>query len=83
MGKQDNIKEKILKRPTASDINPDRLKSFLNYYGFTLKKVKGSHHIYFYNGEFAFNIPMHDPILPTYIDQIRYKILEIEEEKDA
>lgn len=81
MGKQDNIKEKILKTPTASDINSERLKSFLNHYGFVLKKVKGSHHIYSYGGKFAFCIPMHDPVLPAYIDQIREKILEIEEEK--
>ena len=81
MGKQDNMKEKILKTPTASDINPDRLKSFLIYYGFVLKKVRGSHHIYTYDGKVAFCIPMHNPVLPTYIDQIRNKIIEIEEEK--
>ena len=81
MGKQEKTNEKILKRPTANDITSDKLKSFLNYYGFTLKNVSGSHHIYFYDGKFAFVIPMHDPILPTYIDQIRDKILEIEEEE--
>ncbi len=83
MGKYDNIKEKIMRVPTANDISPAKLKSFLEHYGFELKHTKGSHHIYAYKGTskvFMINIPMHNPVKPAYIDQVRNRIKEIEEE---
>ena len=81
MGTQDNIKEKILKTPTAKDIEPKSLQSFLNHYGFKLKRIKGSHFIYEYPTEaktFMLNIPMHSPVKPAYIDMIRDIICELE-----
>ena len=51
MGTFDNIKTKILKTPTARDITPRELQSFLDHYGFTLKRSKGSHFMYEYPGE--------------------------------
>jgi predicted RNA binding protein YcfA (HicA-like mRNA interferase family) len=83
MGKYDNIKEKIMRVPTANDISPDKLQSFLKHYGFEIKHVNGSHYIYAYKGTgktFMLNIPMHNPVKPTYIDQVRQRIKEIEEE---
>ncbi len=70
-----------MKTPTAKDIDPKELQSFLNHYGFKLKRVKGSHYIYEYPNEsktFIISIPMHSPVKPTYIDQIRDIIYEIE-----
>lgn len=70
-----------MKTPTAKDIEPKELQSFLKHYGFKLKRVNGSHFIYEYPDEakvFIINIPMHSPVKPTYIDQIRDKIYEIE-----
>ncbi len=83
MGKYDNIKEKIMRVPTANDISPEKLQSFLKHYGFEIKHTHGSHFIYSYKGigkNFMLNIPMHNPIKPTYIDQVRQRIIEIEEE---
>ncbi|MBQ4160548.1 MAG: type II toxin-antitoxin system HicA family toxin, partial [Clostridia bacterium] len=74
MGTFDNIKTKILKTPTARDITPRELQSFLDHYGFTLKRSKGSHFMYEYPGEvrnIMLNIPMHNPVKPAYIDKIR------------
>ena len=48
MGNYDNMMEKILKTPTAKDIEPKALQSFLNHYGFKLKRSSGSHFIYEY-----------------------------------
>lgn len=79
----DKIKEKIMRTPTLNDIMPNELQSFLNKYGFILKHVNGSHFIYEYLGNskvFMLNIPMHKPVKPTYIDQIRERIIEIEGE---
>ena len=42
MGNYDNMMEKILKTPTAKDIEPKALQSFLNHYGFKLKRSSGS-----------------------------------------
>ena len=81
MGTQDNMKEKILKTPTAKDIGPKELQSFLKSYGFILKRSTGSHYIYAYptdNKTFMLNIPMHSPVKPAYIDMIRDIICEIE-----
>ena len=61
MGNYDNIMEKILKIPTAKDIEPRALQSFLTHYGFKLKRSKGSHFIYEYPAEsktFMLNIPI-------------------------
>lgn len=81
MGTQDNMKIKIMKTPTVKDIEPKALQSFLNHYGFKLKRTKGSHFIYEYPTDirtFMINIPMHSPVKPTYIDAIRDIIFEIE-----
>ena len=81
MGNYDNMMEKILKTPTAKDIEPKALQSFLNHYGFKLKRSKGSHFIYEYPTEsktFMLNVPMHSPVKPAYIDMIRDIIYEIE-----
>ena len=81
MGTQDNLKEKILKTPTAKDIEPKALQSFLNHYGFKLKRTRGSHYIYEYptnDKTFMLNIPMHSPVKPAYIDQIRDILYELE-----
>ena len=82
MGIQDRMKERIMKTPTAKDIEPKELKSFLNHYGFELKRSRGSHFVYGYPGEnraFTIAIPMHSPVKPAYIDKIREIITEIEE----
>ena len=81
MGTQDNIKEKIMKTPTAKDIEPRELQSFLEHYGFRLKRSRGSHFIYEYPTEsrtFMLNVPMHSPVKPTYIDLLRDIICELE-----
>ncbi len=81
MGAQDKMKEKILKTPTSKDIEPKELQSFLNYYGFKLKRTTGSHYIYEYPTEsrtFMLNIPMHSPVKPAYIDMIRDILCELE-----
>ena len=83
MSTLDKIKEKIMRTPTLNDIMPNELQSFLKKYGFILKHVNGSHFIYEYPGNskvFMLNIPMHKPVKPTYIDQIRERIIEIEGE---
>ena len=82
MSQFDKMKEKILRRPTANNISPKELQSFLEHYGFVLKRVRGSHYIYAYKDKqhVALTIPMHMPVKPAYIDQIREMILEIEEE---
>ena len=82
MGSQDRMKERIMKTPTAKDIEPKELKSFLKYYGFELKRSRGSHFVYEYPGNkrsFTITIPMHSPVKPAYIDKIRELIVEIEE----
>ncbi len=81
MGTQDNMKEKIMKTPTAKDIEPRELQSFLDHYGFRLKRSKGSHFIYEYPTEsrtFMLNVPMHSPVKPAYIDLLRDIICELE-----
>lgn len=82
MGKQDNMLERIMKKPTAKDITPEELKSFLNHYGFKYKRSKGDHFIYEYPTEekvFMLNIPMKKPVKPAYIDMIREIIIELED----
>lgn len=77
----DKMKSKILKTPSANDITTEEVKSFLQHYGFILKRSKGSHFIYGYpnsNIDITINIPMHNPVKPAYIDLIRKAILEIE-----
>lgn len=81
MGTQDNMKERIMKTPTAKDIEPRELQSFLNHYGFRLKRSKGSHFMYEYPTEsrtFMLNVPMHSPVKPAYIDLLRDIICELE-----
>lgn len=80
----EKMKEKIMRTPTVNDIMPKELQNFLEKYGFIRKSVKGSHFIYAYpttNKVFILNIPMHKPVKPTYIDQIRDRIIEIEGDK--
>ena len=82
MGKYENIREKIMMCPTAKDIPPDKLKSFLEHYGFVCKRANGSHFIYEYKDggkPFVISIPMHNPVKPAYIDLIRKIIIEVEE----
>ena len=82
MGKYDDIKEKIMKTPTANDITPKQIQNFLIHYGFTLKRSNGSHYIYSYTStdhNYTLVIPMHNPIKQAYIDEIRKRIIEIEE----
>ena len=77
----DKIKSKILSTPTVNDLTAKEIQHFLTTYGFILKRVKGSHFIYFFpskNRNIMLNIPMHSPVKPYYIDQIRECILEIE-----
>lgn len=81
----DDFKAKIMKRPTATDIKPKKLQSFLTSYGFVLKRSNASHFIYEYidtvkNKKHQIVVPMHDPIKPAYIDKIRDIILEVEGE---
>ena len=78
----EKTKEKIMRTPTLNGIMPNELQNFLKKYGFVLKHVNGSHFIYEYpgNNKFMLNIPMHKPVKPTYIDQIRERIIEIEGE---
>lgn len=81
MGTYDRMKEKILKTPTAKDIEPKELQSFLTHYGFKLKRSKGSHFMYEYPTNarnFMLNIPMHSPVKPAYIDMLRDIICELE-----
>ena len=81
MGNQENIRERILKTPTAKDISTKEIQSFLKNYGFVLKRVKGSHYIYAYPAQektFMLNIPMHNPVKPAYIDMIREILEDIE-----
>ncbi|MBQ8522762.1 MAG: type II toxin-antitoxin system HicA family toxin [Clostridia bacterium] len=83
MSKHEKTKQKILSTPTANDFTPKEIQNFLDKYGFILKHVNGSHFIYAYpNGdrEFMLNIPMHNPVKPSYIDKIRKCIREIEGE---
>lgn len=81
MGKYENMLERIRRKPTVKDISPEELKAFLRHYGFHLKRVHGDHFIYEYptgGKTFILNIPMKNPVKPTYIDQIRNIILELE-----
>ncbi len=73
----ENMLQKIKQKPTANDIMPKELQSFLEHYGFVLARIKGDHYIYkFANQRSILSIPMHKPVKPTYIDQIR-KMIEI------
>ena len=77
------MKELIMKQPTVKDIMPQELQSFLKRYGFILKRVRGDHFIYAFPSplkEFVLPIPMAKPVKPTYIDQIRNIIIEVEGE---
>lgn len=83
MGSYENTMKRIMKTPIAKDIMPNELQSFLEHYGFQLKRVRGDHFIYQYptSGKtFMLNIPMQKPVKPTYIDQVQEIILEIEGE---
>lgn len=83
MGSQEKMLKRIMKTPTARDIMPTELKSFLEHYGFQLKRATGDHFIYQYPSSgktFMLNIPMQKPVKPAYIDQVRETILEIEGE---
>ncbi len=83
MSKFEKTKQQILHKPTLNNIMPEDVKSFLEHYGFILKHVNGSHFIYCYQTQcrnIILNIPMHKPVKPTYIDQIRDAIIEIEGE---
>lgn len=81
----EKTKQDILASPTKTDIMPNDLKNFLKRYGFELKRVKGDHFIYKYPAKrksFILSIPMAKPVKPTYIDQVRKIILEIEEDDE-
>ena len=83
MGTYDNIKDRIMRKPTANDITDKEIKRFLEGFGFELARSKGSHFIYKYkNSEqtLVLNIPMHSSIKPAYIDQIREAVLRVEGE---
>lgn len=83
MGSYEKMLKRIMKTPTVKDIMPNELQSFLEHYGFRLKRVNGDHFIYQYPTSvktFMLNIPMQKPVKPTYIDQVRDTILEIEGE---
>ena len=87
MGRADAFKNKILRKPTATDIKPEKMQSFLERFGFVLKRSNGSHFMYEYidsqtGKHYPLVIPMHDPIKPAYIDQIRKIIIEVEGEND-
>lgn len=77
----EKIKAKIMHEPTYNDFSPKEIQSFLQRYGFELKHVKGSHFIYAYPMSeklIMINVPMHNPVKPTYIDHIRDAISLIE-----
>ena len=83
MGSYDKMLERIMKTPTVKDIMPNELQVFLEHFGFQLKRVRGDHFIYqdpTSEKTFMLNIPMHKPVKPAYIDQIRETILEIKGE---
>ena len=74
-----------MRTPTATDIKPERLKSFLKSFGFILKCVKGDHFIYYHpalDQSVIIIIPMSNPVKPVYIDQIRRCIKEIDESNE-
>ncbi len=83
MGTQDNLYDRIMRKPTAKDIMPKEIKSFLMHHGFVLKRISGSHHTYgFPEYPNIITIPIHEgkPIGPAYIDLVRKAIKEMEEE---
>lgn len=82
MGNQKAMLEKIMRTPTATDIKPEELKSFMKWYGFELKRTSGSHYFYAFPNVDSLVIPMHSTIKPAYIDQIRKRIIEIEGEQN-
>ena len=82
MSTYEKIKAIIMKLPPPNNLSPKEVQNFLIKYGFELKHSKGSHFLYKYSkGDkvLILNIPMHNPVKPTYIDQIRECIEEIEE----
>lgn len=85
MSSFEKMKEIIMRTPTVKDIMPNDLQSFLSHYGFKLKHTNGDHFIYEYPGKsknFMLNIPMAKPVKPTYIDEVRKRIIEIEGENN-
>ncbi len=75
-----------MKKPTNKNIMPKDLQNFLNRYGFVLEHVNGDHFIYSYPHQiknFMINIPMAKPVKPSYIDQVRKIIMEIEENEEV
>ena len=52
MGTYDNIKDRIMRKPTANDITDKEIKRFLEGFGFELARSKGSHFIYKYKEAF-------------------------------
>lgn len=82
MGSFEKTLAKIMRTPTANDIMANDLQKFLQHYGFELKRSKGSHFIYKHPkcNAISLTIPMHNPVNPTYIDQVRKAILKIEGE---
>lgn len=80
MSKYEKAKERILSVPPPNDITPTELQNFLNKCGFVCKRAHGSHFIYEYPAKqrrMMLNIPMHNPVKPTYIDQVRECMEEI------
>lgn len=81
----EKIKSRIMHKPTYNDITTNEIQSFLLKYGFELKHINGSHFIYAYpclNKVIVLNVPMHNPVKPTYIDHIRDAIILIEGENN-
>jgi predicted RNA binding protein YcfA (HicA-like mRNA interferase family) len=63
----DKIIAKMKNQPNG--IRFDELRKVLEHNGYTLVRVKGSHHA-FQNGSYTYVVPKHNPVKATYVADV-------------
>jgi predicted RNA binding protein YcfA (HicA-like mRNA interferase family) len=69
---------RVMQERTPKDIMPEELQNFMLKYGFELRGKNGSHYVYTHKGlNRHLSIPMHSPVKPIYIDNLKSAIIEL------
>lgn len=80
MSKKDKLIEKFKKKPPPSDFTIGDVITVMEYLGYRLERIKGSHHIFEKEGYDPLVVPDHSHIKKAYIKKIRAIIIEFEED---
>jgi len=77
MGKRDKLRERLKNNPTSARFSD--IRKLLEYEGFVLDRVTGSHHI-FLKDDINFVIPVHNNKVKTVYVK---RVIELIEKKDS